>query len=239
MSNSGQNSKGKGDEEMPPWLNESNIKAISDVASNPAVQKHAINSINEGNFSSVVQTITSVIGLNQNSFAKLDVDSTHGSETGSATSNIEIDPQELAEIESWITKLKNLYIGVGVLMTLAAFFQLGTNNLATLFLAFYVCFFGVLIVCVEMALKFIARLIAENFGFMYNPVMRFLFIFLNMVLCYELGLIGKIAVCVLAFTGCTHIYVAWKHPQFEHVLRKKHYYSEVTANQSAPTKSQV
>jgi hypothetical protein len=228
MSNSGIGSGSGGDkkkeEEMPPWLSENNLKAISDAANNPVIQQTAMNSLKEGNLTAVVTSISSVIGLNNNSFAKLDVESSHGSENAT----VEIDAAELAAIEVWINKLKNLYVGVGLLMILAAFFQLGTNNLATLFLAIYVWFFGLLIVCVEVALKIVAKLIAENFGFMYNPVMRFLFIFLNMVLCYELGLIGKIAVCLLAFTGCTHIYVAWRHPQFEHVLRKKHYYSDLT-----------
>jgi hypothetical protein len=217
-------------DEMPPWLSENNIKAIAEAAQNPVIQQAAVNSLNTGNVTSVVSAIGSAIGLNQNQFAKLDVESSHGSESNSV---IDLDPKELEEIEIWIGKLKNLYLGVGILMLIAGIFSLGTNNLATLFLAFYVSFFGILIVCVEVALKAVARVIAENFGFLYNPVMRFLFLFLNMVLCYELGLIGKIAVCVLAFTGCTHIYVAWRHPQFEHVLRKKHYYSDLdpVANQ--------
>jgi hypothetical protein len=229
-------SQAKGGEELPPWLSENNIKAIAAAAQNPVVQQAAVNSLNSGNVTSVVTAFGNAIGLNQNQFAKLDAESSHGSETNSV---IDLDPKELAEIETWIAYLKNLYIGVGILMLIAGIFSLGTNNLATLFLAFYVSFFGLLIVCVEIALKIVARLIAENFGFLYNPVMRFLFLFLNMVLCYELGLIGKIAVCVLAFTGCTHIYVAWRHPQFEHVLRKKHYYSDLDPVSNQQQQSQV
>mmetsp|Transcript_24044 Transcript_24044/g.24631 ORF Transcript_24044/g.24631 Transcript_24044/m.24631 type:complete len:234 (-) Transcript_24044:147-848(-) len=216
--------------EVPPWLSENNVKAIAVAAQSPVVQQATVNAINNGGISSVVNVIGSAIGLNTNQFTRLEGDSTHGSTDGSVTS--EIDPKELAEIEIWIEKLRSAYTTVGVLMLLAAFFSLGTNNLATLFLAIYVWFFGLLILCVEIALKIVAKVISENFGFMYNPVMRFLFIFLNMVLCYELGLIGKIVVCLLAVTGCTHIYVAWKHPQFEHVLRKKHFYGDSNSSSS-------
>ncbi len=214
--------------EAPPWLSEGNVKAVAAAAQSPVVQQVAVNAITTGNLENVVNTLGSVIGLNQNKFTPLDAQSSH-SET---SSNADLDPKELAEIEKWIYQLKQAYTLVGVLMLIAAFFSLGTNDLATLFLAIYVWFFGFLILCVECALKVVAKIIAENFGFMYNPVMRFLFIFLNMVLCYELGLIGKIVVCLLACTGCTHIYVAWKHPQFEHILRRKHFFSgdETTSN---------
>lgn len=211
-----------GTNEVPPWLSENNVKAVAAAAQSPVVRQAAVNAMNNGGINSVVNVLGSAIGLNTNQFTRLDGDSSHGD--GSVVGDI--DPKELAEIELWIQKLRNGYLGVGALMLVASFFSLGTNNLATLFLAIYVWFFGLLIVCVELALKVIAKMISENFGFMYNPLMRFLFLFLNMVLCYELGLIGKIAVCLLAVTGCTHIYVVWKHPQFEHVLRKKHFYGE-------------
>lgn len=216
--------------EAPPWLSENNINAIATAAQSPIVQQATVNSINNGNLSNVVNVIGNVIGLNQNQFTRLDNDSSHGSDSSVIG---EIDPKELAEIEIWIQKLRSAYTTVGILMLLASFFSLGTNNLATLFLAIYVWFFGLLIVCVEVALKIVSKIISENFGFMYNPMMRFLFLFLNMVLCYELGLIGKIVVCLLAVTGCTHIYVAWKHPQFEHILRKKHFYGDQGGSNSS------
>ena len=137
-----------GTNEVPPWLSENNVKAVAAAAQSPIVQQATVNAINNGNINSVVNVIGNAIGLNQNQFTRLDVDSAHGSD-GSTIG--EIDPKEMAEIEIWIQKLRSAYTGVGVLMLLAAFFSLGTNNLATLFLAIYVWFFGLLILCVEIA----------------------------------------------------------------------------------------
>ena len=97
----------------------------------------------------------------------------------------------------WAKKLRNGYLLASAIMSFAAFFSLGTNDLALLFIALYVWFFAVLIFCFELALSVVSKQIAENFGFMYNPLARTIFLVFVMMLCFELGLLGKISMVML------------------------------------------
>jgi hypothetical protein len=47
-----------------------------------------------------------------------------------------------------------------------------------------------------------------------------------MLLSFELGFIGKLACIGLAVSGIMYVYVIVKHPMYENVLRRKHYYKE-------------
>ena len=117
---------------------------------------------------------------------------------------ISLDDFELANLEMWAKKLRNGYLLASGIMSFAAFFSLGTNDLALLFSAIYVWFFAVLIFCFELALSVVSKQIAENFGFMYNPLFRGIFLVFVMMLCFELGLLGKIAMCMLAVISISH-----------------------------------
>ncbi|CAE7853738.1 unnamed protein product [Symbiodinium microadriaticum] len=215
-------------DETPPWLAESNVKAVKDAAK-PAASKS--NSFNASSFTSekglnaMAGAIGSALmgGAAANQFAKLDADSSHGGDVEAP--KLDIDPAESEKIEKWATKLRSIYIGTSVLMSLSAFFSLGSNDLSVVFMALYVWFFAILILCFELALRVFARMLSENFGFMYHPIIRPLFLFMNIIMCYELGLLGKICVLLLLFSGCMHVYVMIKHPMFEEVLRRKHFYN--------------
>ena len=132
---------------------------------------------------------------------------------------------ELKEIEQWAKRLRVAYMTISTIMALAAFFSLGSDDLGVMFMALYVWFFALLIFCSELALKGVAKLIAENFGFMYNPLGRLIFLLFVAVMCYELGLLGKIVMAMLTVTSLVHIYVIIIHPAFEEYVRKKHYYN--------------
>lgn len=135
---------------------------------------------------------------------------------------IDCDPGELEEMKKWAAKLRMINLISCTLLILSSFFSLASNNLTTLFIAFYVLFFGVLLCCYELGLSIIAKAIAENFGFMYNFWPRKIFIILIAILCYELGLIGKIAMALLLGAEIAGTYVWYKHPQFEKYTRLKH-----------------
>eukprot|EP01041_Mallomonas_annulata_P007360 gene7360-15027_t len=132
---------------------------------------------------------------------------------------------ELKEIEQWAKRLRVAYMAISTIMALAAFLSLGSNDLGVMFMALYVWFFALLIFCSELALKGVAKLIAENFGFMYNPVGRLVFMLFVAVMCYELGLLGKIVMAMLTVASFVHFYVIIIHPAFEEYVRKKHYYN--------------
>lgn len=132
---------------------------------------------------------------------------------------------ELKEIEQWAKRLRVAYMVISSIMAMAAFLSLGSNDLGVMFMALYVWFFALLIFCSELALKGVAKLIAQNFGFMYNPLGRLIFFLFVAVMCYELGLLGKIVMAMLTVASFVHLYVIIIHPAFEEYVRKKHYYN--------------
>lgn len=46
----------------------------------------------------------------------------------------------------------------------------GSNSVSENFIAMYVFFFSTLICCYELAMRQIAIMIVQNFGFLYNPI---------------------------------------------------------------------
>lgn len=216
----------KPETEQPSWLTENNIKAMSSAATNPMVQESVSQSFmkiatDPKALSDTLAGLAIVKNVSAKHSAVPDVESGSVDES---KSTLNIDEAELEQIENWAKKLRMGYLVTSVLMSLAAFFQLGTNNLGVLFLALYVWFFALLIFCFELALTVVSRLIAQNFGFLYNPISRCLFLFFVMMMCYELGLIGKIVMAMLAVIGSVNIYVVIKHPQYEEYLRRQHYF---------------
>lgn len=158
-----------------------------------------------------------------------DVVSSSGSEVSIAVGIV-----ELKEIEQWAKRLRVAYMTISAIMACAAFLSLGSNDLGVMFMALYVWFFALLIFCSELALKGVAKLIAQNFGFMYNPLGRLIFFLFVAVMCYELGLLGKIVMAMLTVASFVHLYVIIIHPAFEEYVRKKHYYNvQLSAQQSS------
>ncbi len=137
---------------------------------------------------------------------------------------IDVDPAELEEMKKWAAKLRITNLIVCALLMLAAFFSLGSNDLSLVFIAMYVWGFALLLCCYELGLSAIAKLIAQNFGFIYNPIPRRVFVVLIAILCYELGLIGKIAMGILLGSECVYAYVVFKHPKFSKLMKLKHFY---------------
>jgi hypothetical protein len=164
--------------------------------------------------------------MSQSQFQKLDTDSAHGSTGGpdGGLASLGCDEIELQEIEKWAERLRKYYLVISAMLFLAAFFSLGSNSLVVVFIALYVWFFSVLLFCFELSLSAFTKLIAENFGFLYSPVMRSVFHFLLMLLSFELGFLGKLACIGLAVSGIMYVFVIVQHPMYEEVLRRKHYY---------------
>jgi hypothetical protein len=173
--------------------------------------------------------------MSQSQFQKLDTESSHGGSQDNSGSfaDIPCDEPELRDIDMWAERLRKYYLLISVMLFLAAFFSLGSNNLVVVFIALYVWFFSILLFCFELSLSSFTIMISENFGFLYSPVMRSVFHFLLMLLSFELGFIGKLACIGLAVAGTVYVYVIVKHPLYEDVLRRKHYYRHTPAAAAA------
>ena len=139
------------------------------------------------------------------------------------TSQLNLTPEEIKEIKKYNYILRISFIICASLMILVAILNITTISLSVLFIAFYVFFFGVIICCYELALSGISRWIAENFGFMYTKIGRFLFILFVSFLCYDLGLFGIIVMCLLILSICGNFYVLYKCPKYEDWVRLQHF----------------
>ena len=218
-----------GSSATPAWLSAQHVESMTAAAQNPIVQQAVVQTVTQAALQAIsgpsddknVSWLTAG-AKNQNGSAPRDEES--ASVTGSEIS-IPVGIVELKEIERWAKRLRVAYMSISAVMALAAFMSLGSDDLGVMFMALYVWFFALLIFCSELALRGVAKLIAQNFGFMYNPAGRIIFFLFIAVMCYELGLLGKIVMGMLTAASIVHIYVIIMHPAFEEYVRKKHYYN--------------
>jgi hypothetical protein len=147
-----------------------------------------------------------------------------------------IDDAELARIEGWAKKLRVAMILVSTLCIITAFYNLAntSNTVATNFLAIYVFFFSTLVCCYEIAVKQIVIIIVQNFGFLYNPIGRTIFICFLAVLLFQLSTMGMVMFAVLLAMGIVQIYVDCRHPKFEKYKMVINYFGRASAQFRAP-----
>lgn len=195
--------------DTPSWLTEENISA---AAKNPTVQKAA----------SAAAT-AAVEEEKKKYFPSDDVKDEEAQQPTEPLPPLDIDPEELKKMQQWYLVLRIAYMGISLAMAAAAFLILEKANISTLFLALYVFFFAIMICCFELAFRGVAKWMSENFGFMYSLTGKLLFVVFVAVLCFDLGLFGKIVMAALLLAVCVNIYVFLTFPKYEQWLRQKHY----------------
>ncbi|GAB5030112.1 golgi apparatus membrane protein tvp15 [Nannochloropsis oceanica] len=81
-------------------------------------------------------------------------------------------------------------------------------------LAFYVLAFSCLLCCFEFNIRQVAKHIANNFGFLYDAKSRATFLVFVGVLCFSLGVTGKIAGAAMIANALFNTFVLCKYPQY-------------------------
>ncbi|EWM30415.1 Golgi apparatus membrane protein TVP15 [Nannochloropsis gaditana] len=81
-------------------------------------------------------------------------------------------------------------------------------------LAFYVLAFSCLLCCFEVNLRRVAKHIANNFGFLYDAKSRATFLIFVGVLCFSLGITGKVAGAAMIANALFNTVVLCKYPQY-------------------------
>ena len=122
-------------------------------------------------------------------------------------------------------------IVVSTLCIITAFYNLATasNSVATNFLAVYVFFFSSLVCCYEVAIKQVVIIMVQNFGFLYNPIGRTIFVCFLAVLLFQLSTMGQVMFAILLVMGIVQIYVDCRHPKFEKYKMIIHYFVKASA----------
>ncbi|KAL7515449.1 hypothetical protein ACHAXN_013516 [Cyclotella atomus] len=94
-------------------------------------------------------------------------------------------------------------------------------SFSTMILAVYGLCFGSLICCLEVNLSFLRHPIADNFGFLYNPLLRLMFYVLLGMISWSFGtLLGIIASIALAVLSLFNTYVICRYPGYRAALKE-------------------
>jgi len=143
-----------------------------------------------------------------------------------ATNMAAVPPAELEKMKGYHNMLRMLFIGASIFMSfvsVSGFLSVGTS-LFQLCFSFYVFIFAVLICCFEAQLfGFAAKTIAVNFGFMYSLVGRWFFLLFVGFMCYNLGTLGILCMCMLYAAGLGHAIMLYKYPFFTEYQRMLHF----------------
>lgn len=96
--------------------------------------------------------------------------------------------------------------------------------------------FGVIMLCFEIHLKAIHRIIASNFSFMFSWVGRLLFFVLSGTLAFGLGVQGIVAGAVTLANMLFNMYVMCTNPEYSSKMRRQNAEWELEAlNARAPS----
>lgn len=226
--------------DTPSWLTEENIAVASSAAKNPAVQKAAVAAasnpvVQKAAVDAAKNPAVQKAAINaaapgwgdsyQPPAPPGDVEAQTAEPVRSDLPPLDIDPAELKEMQKYAMGLKLYYMGCAILMSAAAWVYIlgGGSDFNKFFIAFYVFFFAILICCMELALTACARLIASNFGFLYNGIGRGVFLVFIAALSFNLGDIGIAAMAMLLLGVILNIVIVFQFPKYTLWLRRKHF----------------
>jgi len=132
------------------------------------------------------------------------------------TSSPLTEEEEDAKLKGVIMSMRLLNLGVSAaMMTQAILALLSFPPIGQFVLAFYAVSAGCLICCLETQLKFVRTPIAINFGFLFDPSLRFLFYIIMASLEWSFGnLFGKIVAGVILGAGLYNSFVMFKYPKY-------------------------
>jgi len=94
-------------------------------------------------------------------------------------------------------------------------------SLSNWVLAVYATCGGLLVCCLETQLKFLRVMIALNFGFLFDPIMRFLYYILmaSVAWAYD-NLFGMIVAALLVAVAIFNTYVLCRYPSYRKVRER-------------------
>jgi hypothetical protein len=207
--------------ETPAWLTEEATtaakspaakKAAVSAASNPAVQAAAVSSAKNPAVQQAAWAAATGSGDVEN-------------QAGEPPPPLDIDPAERKEMEKYALALKVYYMCCSIMLAASAWVYIlnDGSDIEKVFLAGYVFIFSVQICCFELAIQACSKLIASNFGFMYNGIGRGVYLVFVACLAINLGDLGIAAMAFLLLAVVFNIIIVFKFPKYTAWLRLKHY----------------
>jgi len=146
---------------------------------------------------------------------------TKSSSNGAAASSTLSDADE--DLPRIILLMRLANMAAAVALVVCAFLEIVDNptKIGNVVLAIYAMCGGLLICCLETQLKFLRIMIALNFGFLFNAILRFLFNGLLGSVAFTFdGLFGKIVAISLGAVGLFNTFVLCKYPTYRKMREK-------------------
>lgn len=205
--------------DQPSWLSDENIAS---AASNPKVQQAAVSAASNPAVQSAAKDAAKNPAVQDAVWAAATGDVENQEPPAE---DLNIDPAELKEMQKYALGLKLYYMACTVMLSAAAWIYILNDgkDISKIFIAFYVFFFAVQICCFELAIQACARLIASNFGFMYNGIGRGVYLLFVACLAINLGDLGIAAMAFLLLGILLNIIIVFQFPKYTSWLRQKHY----------------
>mmetsp|Transcript_4891 Transcript_4891/g.6916 ORF Transcript_4891/g.6916 Transcript_4891/m.6916 type:complete len:182 (-) Transcript_4891:300-845(-) len=140
---------------------------------------------------------------------------------GESTRNAAVDAND-SELPGVILTMRLANMGVSVaLITCSVLLMMSFPSISNWVLAVYATLGGLLICCLETQLKFLRVMIAVNFGFLFDPLWRFLYYLLMASVCWAYNtLFGKIVGGCLVGVACYNTFVLFRYPSYRKIREK-------------------
>lgn len=89
-----------------------------------------------------------------------------------------VSEEQLEAMKRWSKILRIAMLIEATLMMITCYYNFGTSSgsVSSNFIALYVLFFSTLLCCYEVGLQQVSAILAQNFGFLYFPIARFIFL---------------------------------------------------------------
>ena len=208
--------------DTPAWLSEENIAS---AAKNPTVQKAAVATATNPAVQAAAADAAKNPAVQEAAWAAATGGDVESQEPTPAEPILDIDPAELKEMQKYALALRVYYMCCAIMLSAAAWVYILNDgkDFTKIFIAGYVFVFAVQICCFELAIQACARIIASNFGFMYNGIGRGVYLIFVGVLALNLGDLGIAAMAFLLLAVLLNIVIVFQFPKYTKWLRKKHY----------------
>jgi len=132
-----------------------------------------------------------------------------------STSTVNVVDQE--QYIKLVTFMRAINMGVAVAIVTVSVLecQLGVRAFGVWILAMYASCGGCLVCLTETELSFFRGMIASNFGFLFNSVLRFIFYLLLGTITWTYGLMGQLVAGALVLVACYNTFIICKYPAYK------------------------
>jgi len=132
-----------------------------------------------------------------------------------STSTVNVVDQE--QYIKLVTFMRAINMGVAVAIVTVSVLecQLGVTTFGVWILAMYASCGGCLVCLTETELSFFRGMIASNFGFLFNSVLRFIFYLLLGTITWTYGLMGQLVAGALVVVACYNTFIICKYPAYK------------------------